>query len=136
MSKSQNFWKEDGTPRRKLPKCVFCGEDKLGSEFDDAWCLACNWKGSFTDLLLLEFKARPGARLLEYLDRHGISLSDFALWNGLGANRQAALANIRRYTHPTAKLGPKSPSDEMLNRWAKYLGVDAGSFYRARAAKE
>jgi hypothetical protein len=138
MSENQNLWKDDGTPRRKHPPCVFCGKDEISSEFDKAQCSGCGWSGSLTELLELEFRIRPGAWLLEFLARRELELGKFALWNGLGADIKQALSNIRRYTHQTSK-GPRSikqPSSEMLIRWSAYLGVDPGSFYRSRTAKE
>jgi hypothetical protein len=139
MSESQNLWKEDGTPRGKRPKCVFCGENKIGSSFDEAWCNSCGWKGTLTQLVELEFQARPGAWLLEFLEQREIQLGAFALWLGLGQDYQGALANIRKYTHQTPKGGPdgiKFPRTQMVIRWASYLGIDPGLFYRPRTAKE
>jgi hypothetical protein len=138
VSEGENLWKSDGTPRHKHPPCVFCGEDDVGSSFDDAWCGACGWKGSLTEFCELEFKRRPGLWLLDFLESRGVSLGRFALWNRMGQNIGKAQSNIRKYTHPT-KAGPgsiKSPSNKMVIRWASFLGVDPGSFYRSRPAKE
>jgi hypothetical protein len=138
MSESENFWKADGTPRRKHPRCVFCGEDEIGSSFDTAWCHACAWKGSLTEFLELEFKRRPGLWLLDFLDSRGVSLCGFALWIGMGQNIKDAQSNIRKYTHTTTTgpAGITSPSNKMVIRWASFLGVDPGSFYRSRTAQE
>lgn len=141
MSEAENLWKTDGTARHKHPLCVFCGKDEVGSSFDDAWCSACGWKGSLTEFCELEFKRRPGLWLLDFLESRGISLCGFALWVGMGKNIHAAQSNIRLYTHPTI-AGPgrmgriRSPSNKMVIRWSSFLGVDPGSFYRSRTAKE
>jgi hypothetical protein len=44
-------WDALGTPTAKQPDCYLCGEDEIGSTFDTAWCCACGWHGSLTDLL-------------------------------------------------------------------------------------
>jgi hypothetical protein len=138
MSDGENLWREDGTPRRKHPSCVFCGADEIESSFDDARCRGCGWKGSLLEFYELEFKRRPSLWLLDFLERREISLCNFGLWLGMGRNAQSAQSNVRQYTHPRAAgpAGLKSPSHRMVVRWAIALGVDAGSFYRSRTAKE
>lgn len=43
----------NGTPLRKQPDCPRCGEDEIGSSFDNAWCHRCGWRGSLVALLTL-----------------------------------------------------------------------------------
>jgi Zn ribbon nucleic-acid-binding protein len=138
MSDGEDLWREDGTPRREHPRCVFCGADEIESSFDDAQCRACGWKGSLVELIELEFKVRPGLWLLDFLERREISLCSFALRIGMGRSIGKAQSNIRKYTHPPS-AGPaaiRDPSHKMVVRWAIALGVDPGSFYRSRTAKE
>jgi hypothetical protein len=138
MSDSENLWKPDGTPRRKHPTCVFCGADEIESSFDDARCRGCGWKGSLIEFCELEFKRRPSLWLLDFLESREISLCGFALRVGMGRNINSAQSNIRQYTHLTSAglVGLKEPSRKMIVRWAISLGVDPGSFYRSRTAKE
>jgi hypothetical protein len=141
MSDGQNLWREDGAPRHPHPACPFCGAAEVGSLFDDAWCHACAWKGTLTTLLEFDLRRRPGRWLLELLEERGLSLGAFGLRIGAGRGDHAALANIRRYTHPSpgadangrGKDGRpviKSPSEAMVVRWAEYFGVDVGLFYQ------
>jgi hypothetical protein len=135
MSEGKNMWRDDGAPRRPHPACPFCGEDEIGSHFDKAWCCACSWKGTLTDLLELELRRRPGARLLEFLETREIPLGRFATDIGVDP------ANIRRYTNPPKSADAKGrdkegkpaikwPKTKMVLRWATYLDVEVGSFYR------
>lgn len=137
MSEAKNLWHDDGTPRRSPPACPLCGEDKIKSKFDEASCRGCEWTGTLTKVVEFDLLRRPGARLLDFLETRDIPLGRFALDIGLGNTYAAALANIRRYTHPSPTRLPHSlrwPRTEMVVRWASYLGVDVGSFYRG--AKE
>jgi hypothetical protein len=132
------LWKDDGSPTRAHPTCPFCDADDVESEFGTAWCRSCKWEGELAELLEADLRRRPGANLLSFLATRGISLTDFAgqLWDG---GRVAALANIRKYTHPSPTKGPAAltwPGAAMLLRWAELLGVDPGSFFRPRREKE
>ncbi len=134
-----SFWKEDGTPKREHPECPFCDAAAVESEFDKAWCRSCHWNGSLAELLEADIRRRPGANLLSFLETRGISLGEFAgqLWEG--QTYPAALANIRKYTHPSPSKGIATliwPGAPMLLRWAELLGVDPGSFLRQRREKE
>jgi len=134
-----SFWKEDGSPAREHPTCPFCDADAVESEFSAAWCRSCHWQGDLAELLEADIRRRPGANLLAFLETRGISLGEFAgqLWGGQAY--AAALANIRKYTHPSPTKGPAAliwPGAAMLLRWAELLGVDPGSFYRPRREKE
>jgi hypothetical protein len=44
-------WDQYGTPLKKQPDCLVCGDDEIGSSFDGAWCHRCGWHGSLTWLL-------------------------------------------------------------------------------------
>lgn len=44
-------WDHYGTPLKKQPDCLVCGDDEIGSSFDRAWCHRCGWHGSLTWLL-------------------------------------------------------------------------------------
>jgi hypothetical protein len=46
MSKSAKLWDEHGTTLRKQDDCHCCGEDEIGSHFEQAWCHACGWRGT------------------------------------------------------------------------------------------
>jgi hypothetical protein len=132
------LWKDDGTPAREHPACPFCDADAVESKFGEAWCRSCKWDGELAELLEADIRRRPGANLLSFLATRDISLADFAgqLWDG---SRVAALANIRKYTHPSKVKGPAAltwPGAAMLQRWAELLGVDPGSFHRPRREKE
>jgi hypothetical protein len=132
------LWKEDGTPVREHPACPFCDADAVESEFGDARCRSCHWKGELADLLEADIRRRPGANLLSFLATRNISLTDFAvhLWGG---GRVAALANVRKYIYFSPTKGPAAltwPGAAMLLRWAELLGVDPGSFLRPRREKE
>lgn len=134
-----SHWKEDGSPRRALPECPFCDSDTAESEFGAAWCRACHWSGTIAELLEADLRRRPGANLLAFLETREISLGAFAreLWPA--QDYAAALANARKYTHPSKSKGPASlswPGPAMLVRWAELLGVDPGSFLRPRREKE
>jgi hypothetical protein len=133
------LWKEDGSPKRDHPECPFCDADAVESEFDAAWCRSCRWSGRLAELLEADIRRRPGSNLLSFLATRGISLGDFAgqLWEG--QPYAGALANIRKYTHPSKTKGPAAlcwPGAAMLLRWAELLGVDPGSFMRPRREKE
>lgn len=87
-----------------------------------------------------EFEGRPRARLLELLDRRGLTLGEFAHaanladpppagWRGKHSaeaeHRQRCLVKIRTYTH-----GPRyTPPAEMIVRWAAAFRVDPGYFW-------
>jgi hypothetical protein len=45
------LWDDHGTPLRPHLFCPKCGDHtELGSHFDEAWCHACGWKGSLTEM--------------------------------------------------------------------------------------
>lgn len=138
MSDGANLWHDDGSPRRPPPPCPLCGADQIRSNFDDAWCAGqgrCKWRGTLTELAEIELRRRPGARLLEFLEARGLDLGDFAFAVGMASKKSDALSNIRRYTHtsPVERASAtRSPTEAMVVRWAAYLGVDAGEFYRAK----
>jgi hypothetical protein len=56
-------WNSLGTPLLPHPRCMapvgdeVCNADEIGSSCDAAWCHACGWRGSLTDL-----RARAEAR--------------------------------------------------------------------------
>jgi hypothetical protein len=40
------LYDQHGTTLRKQDECHICGEDEIGSHFDQAWCHRCGWRGS------------------------------------------------------------------------------------------
>ncbi len=134
-----SLWKEDGSPKREHPECPFCDADAVESEFNAAWCRSCHWQGDLAALVEGDIRRRPGANLLIFLETRGQTLGAFARQLWPSAEYAAALANIRKYTHPTKSRGPAALSwlgPAMLQRWAELLGVDPGSFMRPRREKE
>jgi hypothetical protein len=131
------LYKKDGSPRRELPECPFCDEDAAYSEFSSAWCRACSWSGTLAELLEADLRRRPGANLLTFLAARKISLGAFARQLWPAQQYPAALANLRKYTHPS-KRGPGAPTwpgPAMLQRWGDLLGIDPGSFLRPRRSE-
>lgn len=59
------LYNEHGTPLSKHPDCPNCGEDEIGSHFDNAWCHACGTRWSLRVLraLAAERAARPEVRV-------------------------------------------------------------------------
>lgn len=58
------LWSRGGAPMFSHPRClnVSHGEvcnDEIGSHFDHAWCHACGWSGSLTEL-----RARAGCTVI------------------------------------------------------------------------
>ena len=133
------LWKEDGSPRRELPECPFCDADAAESEFDAAWCRACQWRGTLAELLEADLRRRPGVNLLAFLETRGVSLGAFARQLWPAQDYAAALANMRHYTHGRSKskgtASLKWPGPAMLLRWGELLGIDPGSFLRPRREK-
>ena len=132
------LYKEDGSPLRELPVCPFCDADASESEFEAAWCRSCGWRGTLAELVEADLRRRPGANLLAFLATRGQTLGSFARQLWPAQEYAAALANVRKYTHPPKSRGPAGlswPGAEMLVRWATLLGVDAGSFWRPRREK-
>lgn len=92
-----------------------------------------------------EFKARPGARLLELIELRGLNYADLAMQMGMASppstwssgkseadeHRERCRVALRAYTH-----GTKSPGADMVGRWAAALGVDPGYFFQASAETE
>lgn len=35
----------DGKPLHKLPNCPACGENELGSHYEEVWCCKCGFAG-------------------------------------------------------------------------------------------
>ena len=132
------LWKEDGSPRRELPECPFCDADASESEFEAAWCRSCGWRGTLAELVEADLRRRPGANLLTFLETRGQTLGAFARQLWPGQDYAAALANMRKYTHPPKARGPAAlswPGPAMLQRWGELLGIDPGSFLRPRREK-
>ena len=130
MTEAKLLWTKDGAPRRPHTCCTFCWIGEVSSHFDDAGCSACDWRGSFTELEELLLSRRPGYRLRELLERREINFAEFAQRTDMGSSYRTALANLRRYTHPTGTRPGKWPKPQRMVRWATFLGVDPGVFYR------
>lgn len=121
-------------PRREAPACG-CGSSPVDEmpqpSEDDAE------SGVSED----EFRARPGKRLLELIERRGLNYADVAIALDMASPpknwvprqnrrtqadeyRERCRVAMRAYTH-----GSKRAGAGMVVRWATYFGVDPAYFY-------
>lgn len=47
---SVTLFDENGRTLKKHKPCHRCGEDEIGSHYEQAWCHACGWRGEIGQL--------------------------------------------------------------------------------------